>query len=101
MRAVRGYMTGSTSTSIWTQYAKGVRQYCGSALPEGLRKNDVLPRALVTPTTKAEDHDELISPQEVRRGARQHACAPGRGGAAADVARWTAFVSARRLWRAA
>ena len=63
--AVRGYMTGSTSTSIWTQYAKGVRSYCGATLPEGLRKNDVLPGAMVTPTTKAEDHDELISPAEI------------------------------------
>ena len=59
-------MTGSTSTSIWTQYSKGVRDYCGNALPNGLRKNDKLPHAMVTPTTKAEDHDELISPREVR-----------------------------------
>ena len=52
-------MTGSTSTSIWTQYSKGAR-------PEGLRKNDALPANMVTPTTKAEDHDELISPAEAR-----------------------------------
>ncbi len=63
---VRGYLTGSTSTSIWTQYARGVRAYCGATLPEGLRKNDVLRAPLVTPTTKAEDHDELISPAEAR-----------------------------------
>jgi phosphoribosylaminoimidazole-succinocarboxamide synthase len=72
--AVRGYMTGSTSTSIWTQYARGVRAYCGATLPEGLRKNDVLRAPLVTPTTKAEDHDELISPAEAR-GAACCACA--------------------------
>jgi len=30
---VRGYMTGSTDTSIWTQYKNGVRNYCGHALP--------------------------------------------------------------------
>lgn len=58
-------MTGSTSTSIWTQYAKGVRSYCGATLAEGLRKNDALPASMVTPTTKAEDHDELISPAEI------------------------------------
>jgi len=58
-------MTGSTSTSIWTQYAKGVRLYCGATLPEGLRKGDPLPAPLVTPTTKADDHDELISPAEI------------------------------------
>jgi len=58
-------MTGSTSTSIWTQYSKGVRDYCGQHLPEGLRKGDPLPSPMVTPTTKAEDHDELISPQQI------------------------------------
>ena len=63
---VRGFLTGSTSTSIWTAYSRGERQYCGHTLPDGLSKNDALPAALVTPTTKAEDHDELISPQEVR-----------------------------------
>lgn len=32
---VRGYLTGSTSTSIWVHYNKGVREYCGNKLPEG------------------------------------------------------------------
>jgi hypothetical protein len=58
-------MTGSTSTSIWTQYSQGVRDYCGHRLPDGLRKGDRLPVPLVTPTTKAEDHDELISPADI------------------------------------
>jgi phosphoribosylaminoimidazole-succinocarboxamide synthase len=29
---MRGYITGSTGTSLWTNYAKGVRQYCGELL---------------------------------------------------------------------
>jgi phosphoribosylaminoimidazole-succinocarboxamide synthase len=60
---VRGYLTGSTSTSIWTAYAKGLRSYCGHSLPEGLRRHEPLPAALLTPTTKAPkgEHDELIS----------------------------------------
>lgn len=62
---MRGYMTGSTSTSIWTNYAKGVRQYCGHLLPEGLMKNAKLERNLLTPTTKDDAHDELISAEEV------------------------------------
>jgi hypothetical protein len=33
--AVRGYITGSTSTSLWTVYNKGVRNYCGNDLPDG------------------------------------------------------------------
>jgi phosphoribosylaminoimidazole-succinocarboxamide synthase len=32
---VRAYLTGTTSTSIWTHYSKGARQYCGHELPEG------------------------------------------------------------------
>jgi len=61
---VRGYITGTTSTSLWTQYNKGVRDYCGNALAEGLRKNQRLTQPLLTPTTK-EEHDRPISPQEI------------------------------------
>jgi phosphoribosylaminoimidazole-succinocarboxamide synthase len=28
-------MTGSTSTSLWTVYNQGVRNYCGNDLVEG------------------------------------------------------------------
>jgi phosphoribosylaminoimidazole-succinocarboxamide synthase len=64
---VRGYLTGSTSTSIWTAYAKGERVYCGHRLPEGLKRHEPLPAALLTPTTKAEKgaHDEPVSRAEV------------------------------------
>lgn len=60
---VRGFLTGVTSTSIWTAYEKGERVYCGHRLPDGLRKHERLPRPLLTPTTKAEQgaHDELTS----------------------------------------
>ena len=33
--AVRGFVTGSTSTSLWTVYNKGMRNYCGNDLPDG------------------------------------------------------------------
>ena len=62
---VRGYITGTTSTSLWTQYQKGVREYCGNSLPEGLRKNERLAKPLLTPTTKEEAHDRPISPKEI------------------------------------
>lgn len=68
---VRGYLTGSSPTSIWSAYARGERVYCGHRLPEHLGKHQPLPEVLVTPTTKAErgDHDELISRAEaIRRG---------------------------------
>ncbi len=60
---MRGYLTGSTSTSIWTAYERGEREYCGHRLPDGLRRHEKLAEPLLTPTTKAEfgDHDELTS----------------------------------------
>lgn len=60
---MRGYLTGSTSTSIWVRYEAGDRLYCGHRLPDGLRKHQKLPEPLLTPTTKAAhgQHDELTS----------------------------------------
>ena len=62
---VRGFITGSTSTSLWTVYNKGDREYCGNQLPEGLRKNQKLDQNMLTPTTKEEDHDRPISPNNI------------------------------------
>ncbi|MEM0966843.1 MAG: phosphoribosylaminoimidazolesuccinocarboxamide synthase [Verrucomicrobiota bacterium] len=61
---VRGYLTGSTSTSLWTHYSEGARNYCGNIIPDGLRKNDELPQPILTPTTKAQSHDQPISGEE-------------------------------------
>jgi len=62
---VRGYITGSTSTALWTVYNKGDREYCGNVLPEGLIKNQKLDTNMLTPTTKEEHHDRPISPSEI------------------------------------
>lgn len=64
---VRGYITGVTSTSLWTLYEKGERNIYGIQLPEDLRKNDKLPAPVITPTTKAEHgaHDERITRDEI------------------------------------
>jgi phosphoribosylaminoimidazole-succinocarboxamide synthase len=62
---VRGYLTGSTDTAAWTQYAKGIRNICGNVLPDGMAKNQKFDRPILTPTTKAEDHDESISAEEI------------------------------------
>lgn len=61
----RGFMTGSTDTSLWTHYARGERDYCGNAFPDGMKKNDRLLKAVITPTTKAESHDEPIAPADI------------------------------------
>lgn len=66
---VRGYVTGSTDTSLWTVYKNGVRNYCGNVLPDGLVKSQKLPENILTPTTKAADHDVPVTPDEiVKRG---------------------------------
>jgi phosphoribosylaminoimidazole-succinocarboxamide synthase len=64
---VRGYLAGSTSTSILTQYKAGTRQMYGHHLPDGLRDNQALPQAIITPTSKAFDggHDEPLTAQEI------------------------------------
>ncbi|HVR64011.1 MAG TPA: phosphoribosylaminoimidazolesuccinocarboxamide synthase [Polyangia bacterium] len=64
---MRAYMTGVTSTSIWSHYQKGARQFCGHDLPDGMRKNQKLAKALLTPSTKAEkgEHDRSVSRAEV------------------------------------
>ena len=64
---VRGYLAGSTSTSILTQYNKGLRQMYGHTLPDGLRANQALPAAIITPTSKAFDggHDEPLTADQI------------------------------------
>jgi phosphoribosylaminoimidazole-succinocarboxamide synthase len=67
---VRGYITGVTSTSMWTLYAQGDRAPYGIPLPDGLRKNDRLPAPVITPTTKATagGHDERLTRDEIVSG---------------------------------
>jgi len=62
---VRGYITGTTSTALWTVYKNGSREYCGNVLPEGLVKSQKLPENLITPTTKEDHHDRPIAPREI------------------------------------
>jgi len=62
---VRGYITGSTSTSLWTVYNNGDREYCGNILSEDLKKNQKLEANMLTPTTKEEHHDRPIAPPEI------------------------------------
>ena len=69
---VRGYLTGVTSTSAWTAYQNGDRNFCGNELPDGMRKNEAFPEPIITPSTKAAqgEHDESVAPSELyKRGA--------------------------------
>ncbi|KAH9537502.1 hypothetical protein CY35_16G056100 [Sphagnum magellanicum] len=62
---VRGYVTGTTSTSLWTVYNQGLRNYCGNPLRDGMRKNEKLEENILTPTTKSADHDLPVSGNEI------------------------------------
>ncbi len=82
---VRAYATGTTSTSLWTHYERGVRNFCGHVLPDGLKKHQRLPHPILTPTTKAPKGEHDVS------GSREEILATGKVNArdfdeAADIA---------------
>jgi len=60
---VRGYLAGTTGTSVLTLYKQGLRQMYGHTLPDGLADNQALPAPIITPTSKAFDggHDEPLT----------------------------------------
>ena len=64
---VRGYLAGTTSTSILTKYRNGEREMYGITLPDGMRDNEKLPQPIITPTSKAFDggHDEPLSAEAI------------------------------------
>jgi phosphoribosylaminoimidazole-succinocarboxamide synthase len=64
---VRGYLAGTTSTSVLTLYKAGQREMYGVRLPDGLRDNQRLPQPIITATTKAFDggHDEPLTPDQI------------------------------------
>lgn len=64
---MRSYLTGVTTTSIWHAYQRGARTFCGHKLPDGMRKNQPLEKAILTPSTKADkgDHDESVSREQL------------------------------------
>ncbi len=64
---VRGYLAGTTGTSLLTLYKKGERRMYGLDLPDGMKDNQVLPEPVITPTSKAFDggHDEPLTPADI------------------------------------
>lgn len=64
---VRGYLAGSTGTSLLTLYKKGERTMYGLNLPDGMKDNEALPKPVITPTSKAFDggHDEPLTPADI------------------------------------
>ena len=64
---VRGYLTGVTTTSVWYHYKNGGRNFCGNALPDGMKKDQKFEAPILTPSTKAEHggHDESVSREQI------------------------------------
>ena len=64
---IRGYMAGTTGTSILTRYKAGARTMYGHIFPDGLRDNQPLPTPIITPTSKALDgaHDAPLTPEDI------------------------------------
>ena len=61
---VRGYMTGSTNTSIWPMYNRGERDIYGIKFRDNYTKNEKLDNIIITPTTKGST-DRPITPKEI------------------------------------
>ncbi len=63
---LRAYMAkSSTSTSLYQHFIKGGRDFCGHFLPDNLVTNGPLPYIMDTPSTKSEEHDESVSPEQL------------------------------------
>jgi phosphoribosylaminoimidazole-succinocarboxamide synthase len=64
---VRAYLTGSTNTSVWPMYERGERVIYGHEFADGYSKNQKLPEAIITPTTKPDGggHDAPITAAEI------------------------------------
>ncbi len=66
---VRGYLTGSTTTSSWYAYQHHDRVISGITMPPGMRKSEAFAKPICTPSTKGAGatHDVNISKDEIIR----------------------------------
>jgi phosphoribosylaminoimidazole-succinocarboxamide synthase len=64
---VRGYLAGTTGTSLLTLYRSGQRDIYGFSFPDGMRANERLEQPIITPTTKEFDggHDAPLTASEI------------------------------------
>lgn len=63
---LRAYMAkSSTATSLYQHFINGGRRFCGHKLPDNLITNGPLPYIMDTPSTKSDEHDESVSPEEL------------------------------------
>ncbi len=81
---VRGYIAGSG----WKEYQKQ-GTVCGIPLPAGLGFCERLPEPLLTPTTKDDDHDLPLTPEEARERVGAAVFDPAKAASMALFARGT------------
>ncbi len=64
---VRGYITGTSPTSLWYSYDRGEREIYGIRFPDGLKKNDPLLKPALTPILRTGPGimGEMVSAQAV------------------------------------
>ncbi len=64
---VRGYLAGTTGTSILPMYQAGQRTMYGVTFPDGMRANQILPTPIITPTSKEFDggHDAPLTVADI------------------------------------
>ena len=91
---VRGYLAGTTGTSILTHYRARAARDVWHRASRRLRDNENLPRPIITPTSKARDggHDEPLSRAEIIERGLMTAAAMGRVAAM----RWRCSPAGRR-----
>ena len=60
---VRGYNTGSSSTSVYRAFERGCRVFSGQVISNNVGRDQLLVQPIVTPSTKAGcgEHDETVS----------------------------------------
>ncbi len=73
---VRGYLAGTTGTSVLTLYKAGQRDMYGPALPDGMRDNQRLPAPILTPT--ARNSTAAMMRRWRRRRSSRRGCSPRR-----------------------
>lgn len=57
----------STSTSLYQAWKRGEKTFAGHLIPAGLVANGPLPYVMDTPSTKSDEHDVTLSPEEMIR----------------------------------
>ena len=65
---VRGYLTGSSKTSIWKMYNAGERKIYGFEFKDGMKQHQKLDKPIITPTTKDDDDEPITADEILKQG---------------------------------